>query len=317
MNRSAPAERDSQGIYIPSSEFAHIAACVFERINVGAMITDASGTIVSVNPAFTALTGYRAEEAVGQKPSMLQSGRQDASFYVEMWRQLRAHGHWSGVVWNRRKDGAHYAELLTISSICAADGTVTHHVGTFSDITHTQEHAARLEQMAYYDSLTELPNRTLLNDRLHQAMARARRQHTRLAVCYLDLDRFKPVNDLFGHTVGDELLILVARRMVSCLRDGDTLARIGGDEFVVLLGDLPDEQAHESTLQRIRQALEPPFQLAGQSLQIGVCIGVTLYPDDTANGDDLLLHADTAMYAAKHAGGDGIRRYHPDMLSPD
>lgn len=317
MTRTARSERDSQGIYIPSSEFANIAACVFERINVGAMITDASGTIVSVNPAFTALTGYSAEEAVGQKPSLLQSGRQDASFYADMWRQLRAQGHWSGVVWNRRKDGAHYAELLTISSICAADGTVTHHVGTFSDITHTQEHADRLERMAYYDSLTELPNRTLLHDRLQQAMARARRQQTRLAVCYLDLDRFKPVNDLFGHAVGDELLILVARRMASCLRDGDTLARIGGDEFVVLLGELASDNAYEPTLRRIQQALEPPFHLAGQTLEIGVCMGVTVYPDDTANAEDLLLHADTAMYAAKHAGGDDIRRYHPDMLSPD
>lgn len=314
---SPALERDNGGIYIPSTEFAQIAACVFERISVGTMITNAAGVIVSVNAAFSELSGYSREEVIGQRPSMLQSGRQDQHFYAEMWNSLRTFGNWSGIVWNRRKDGAHYAELLTISSICAADGSITHYIGTFSDVTHAQEYTARLEHLAHYDSLTELPNRVLLADRLRQAMGRARRQQGRLAVCYLDLDRFKPVNDMFGHPVGDELLILAARRMSACLRESDTLARIGGDEFAILLCDLPDETAHAATLERLLQALEPPFHLAGQALKIGACIGATLYPDDLANADDLLNHADVAMYAAKHAGGNTYRMYQREMLSPN
>lgn len=307
---------ESKGIYMPSGDFVQIASAVFDRISVGTVVTDAEGIIVSINPTFSAITGYSRDEVVGKTPSILRSGRQDAAFYAGMWHSLRTSGGWTGIVWNRRKDGAHYAELLSISSIRAADGSITHYIGTFSDITHTQEYTDRLEHLAHYDSLTELPNRVLLADRLRQAMTRARRTEEKLAVCYLDLDKFKPVNDSFGHLVGDELLILAARRMSACLREGDTLARVGGDEFVILLGELPDEKAHEATLERLLQALEPPFHLAGQALQITGCIGATLYPDDFVNAEELLNHADMAMYAAKHAGGNAFRMYRAEMLNP-
>lgn len=315
MEKAGSASRDQTGIYIPSEEFAQIAACVFDRISIGTLITDARGVIVSVNPAFTVLTGYSREEAVGKRPSFLQSGRQSKTFYAEMWAALQAQGHWSGIVWNRRKDGAHYAELLTISSIHAADGNVTHHVGTFTDVTHAQEHAAQMEYLANYDSLTDLPNRSLFGDRLRHAMTRARRTDKLLAVCYLDLDGFKPVNDRCGHLIGDELLILAARRMSVCLRSSDTLARIGGDEFALLLCDLHDRHAHLSTLERVLQALDAPFLLADQALRISASIGAVLYPDDFVNAEELLKHADLAMYAAKKAGGSTYCVYSPALIS--
>ncbi len=313
---STPPEQVDQRGTIPSHEFVQIAASVFERVSIGAMITDAEGRIVSVNNAFSAFTGYSAGEVIGKKPSLLQSGRQDARFYAEMWQTLRQRGHWSGIVWNRKKNGAHYAELLNISSIYSEDGHVTHYIGTFSDITYTQEYAAHLEHLAHYDSLTDLPNRVLLADRLQQAMTRVRRQSQRLAVGYLDLDNFKPINDLYGHLTGDEVLISVARRLSSCLRDSDTLARIGGDEFAILLCDLGEDGAHEATFRRLLQALEPPFHVSGQTLTVQACIGATLYPADFVSAETLLHHADIAMYAAKHQGGNGFRMYQQDMQKP-
>src|SRR5690606_24617848 len=235
--QAAPSEITG---YMASEKFAHIAQCVFERINLGILITDAGGTIVSVNPAFTLMTGYSAEEAIGKNPSFLKSGRQAPEFYTQLWSTVRSTGSWQGVVWNRRSDGEHYAELLSISSICASDGRVTHYIGTFSDITRLKKHEMHLEYLAHYDNLTNLPNRALLRDRLQQAMAHSRREQLLLAVCVLDLDHFKPINDQFGHAVGDELLILASQRMSACLRETDTLARTGGDEFVILLGDLPN-----------------------------------------------------------------------------
>lgn len=303
------------GMDVSNEVFTQMASCIFERIGLGILVTDAKGIIVGVNPAFTILTGYSAGEAIGQNPSFLKSGRQSPEFYSQLWASLNTSGHWQGVVWNRRKSGEHFAELLSISSICAPDGSITHYLGTFSDITQIKEHEMRLEYLAHYDSLTQLPNRILLKDRLLQAMARCRRHQQYLAICVLDLDKFKPVNDQFGHVVGDELLILAAQRMDACLRDSDTLARIGGDEFVVLLCDLPSPDAGHETLGRLLQLLQSPFELGRQHLQIGVSIGVTLYPEDLCHADTLIHHADQAMYEAKHAGGNCYRVYRPDVGS--
>jgi diguanylate cyclase (GGDEF)-like protein/PAS domain S-box-containing protein len=288
-----------------------LAAGILDAIQLGILITDTRGVIQAVNPAFTRMTGYTADEALGKTPGLLKSGRQSAEFYSELWETLMREGYWQGVVWNRRKNGEHYAELLSISSLRNAEGEVTHYVGSFSDITRLKEHEMQLEYLAHYDSLTQLPNRVLLRDRLQQAMARTRRGDYLLGVCVLDIDNFKPVNDQLGHALGDELLVLVAQRINTCLRDTDTLARVGGDEFVVLLNDLPDADTGCQTLKRLLQALTPPFLLAGHHLQVAVSIGMTLYPDDKTHLENLLRHADKAMYQAKQAGGNAYRVYCP------
>lgn len=316
-NNKALSLQDEITGRLPSETFAHIAQCVFERINLGILITDTAGIIVSVNPAFTSLTGYSAEEAIGKNPSFLQSGRQAPEFYARLWNTLHGTGSWQGVVWNRRNDGEHYAELLSISSIFGPDGKVTHYIGTFSDITRLKKHEMHLEYLAHYDSLTNLPNRALLRDRLQQAMGHARREQLLLAVCVLDLDHFKPVNDQFGHAVGDELLMRASQRMSACLREIDTLARIGGDEFVILLGDLPNLYAFNDTLERLLASLTAPYNLAGHHFCISASVGVTVFPDNAENADTLLRHADKAMYEAKRAGGNCFRFYRPDHAQPE
>lgn len=294
---------EGAGIVLSCDEFLQLAACVFEHVDLGVLITDPAGTILSVNRAFVRMTGYEREEALGKSPAFLQSGRQGAQFYRDMWKALRERGNWSGVIWNRRKDGAHYAELLTISSIRQADGSISHYIGSFSDITQMKSHEANLERLAYFDSLTELPNRVLLADRLEQAILRARRSGQRLAVCVLDLDGFKPVNDRCGHAVGDEVLIAAAARLSASVRDSDTVSRVGGDEFVVLLEGGECEDDFAGTLQRMTAALLEPIEVAAGVFQLGVSVGVAFYPDTATNGRELLECADQAMYEAKRAGG--------------
>jgi len=283
-----------------------LAADVFTHAREGIVITDPDGIIVEVNDAFSRLTGYGREEAVGQTPNILRSGRQPAEYYAAMWQAIRDKGFWSGEIWNRRKNGDIYAELLTISAI-RDGGRIQNYVGLFTDITSIKEHETQLELIAHYDALTGLPNRILLADRLQQAMIQSQRRGQLLAVAYLDLDGFKTVNDLYGHDVGDDLLLAVSRRMKLALREGDTLARIGGDEFIGVLVDLEDTLALGAVLNRLLLAASEAILVQGHVLHVSASIGVTLYPQDAADADLLVRHADQAMYQAKVAGKN---RYH-------
>ena len=280
-----------------------LASKVFNHAREGIIVTDAHGTIIDVNEAFVQITGYDRKEAIGQNPRILSSGRQDAAFYSTLWSALTGQGHWSGEVWNRRKDGEVYAELLTISSVRDAQGEIQQYVALFSDITAIKEHLSQLEHMAHFDALTHLPNRLLLADRLQQAMAQAQRRGQQVAVAYLDLDGFKSVNDRHGHEVGDQFLIALSNAMKDSLREGDTLARIGGDEFVAVLIDLESPTSCLPMLTRLLEAAAAPVQLGALALQGSASVGVTFYPQAIeVAADQLLRQADQAMYQAKLAG---------------
>ena len=285
-----------------------LAASVFTHAREGILITDAQGHIVMVNDTFTRITGYTSQEVVGQNPRLLKSGRHEPSFYADIWHALRTKGHWYGELWNCRKDGSLYAELLTISVVEDENGTPLHYLGLFNDITAQKEHQAALEHIAHFDALTQLPNRVLLSDRLRQAMVQSQRSGLPMAVVFLDLDGFKAINDQHGHAVGDQLLVTLAQRLKKVLREGDTLARMGGDEFVAVLAALtgPNNPC-EPVLTRLLEAASEPVQVGDACLQISASLGVTLYPQDGADAEQLMRHADQAMYQAKQSGKN---RYH-------
>lgn len=285
-----------------SLRWLRLAASVFEHARDGMVIADRHGRILEVNRAFTQTTGYAAAEVRGRKPGLLGSGLHPPGFYGTMWETIRQDGVWRGEIWNRHKNGKAYVELLTIYSIVGAEGRVSHYVGIYADISRMKEHQLRLERLAHYDSLTQLPNRVLFADRLQVALAQARRTNRPLAVCYLDLDGFKQVNDRFGHAIGDLLLTEVANRLRGSVRDGDTVARLGGDEFALLLGELNTAEECRPALERIFRAMAGAFPVGTQPVNISTSIGVTLFPIDDAGPDALLEHADQAMYRAKALG---------------
>ncbi|MDO8456902.1 MAG: EAL domain-containing protein [Burkholderiaceae bacterium] len=291
-----------------AEERLQLAASVFGHAREGILITDPRGTIIDVNDAFTRITGYGRQEALGQNPRMLSSGRQDAAFYATLWRALKDQGHWSGEIWNRRKSGEVYAELLTISAVRDTQGQVLQYVALFSDISAIKTHQSQLEHIAHFDALTNLPNRVLLADRLQQAMAQVLRRGRQLAVAYLDLDGFKTINDRHGHEVGDQVLVILAQRMKEALREEDTLARLGGDEFVVVLIDLVDTAACLPMLTRLLAAVAQPVPVGELTVQVSASLGVSFCPQaQDIDADQLLRQADQAMYQAKVAGKN---RYH-------
>jgi diguanylate cyclase (GGDEF)-like protein/PAS domain S-box-containing protein len=290
-----------------------LAANVFTHAREGIMITDVNSNIVEVNDTFTRITGYTREEALGANPRMLSSGRQDPQYYAEMWSQINSEGQWTGELWNRRKNGDVFAELCTVSVVRDARGQIQNYLAMFSDITPLKAQQEQLERLAHYDALTHLPNRVLLADRLRQAMAHCARAKKSLAVVYLDLDGFKTVNDSWGHVVGDQLLVSLAARMSAVLRDGDTMARLGGDEFVAVLLDLADPADCESVLERLLLAASGEVQIDDGVLQVSASIGVTVYPQDGVDADQLMRHADQAMYQAKRRGKNCFQMFDVDQ----
>ena len=298
-----------------SEERLRLAATVFENTQEGVLITDADQRIQMVNRAFCQLTGYAEHEVLGQTPRLLQSGRQGESFYAEMWACLCNDGHWQGEIWNRRKNGDVYPELLSVSAVYDGAGQLTHYVGVFADISRLKSSEAQLEFLAHHDPLTGLPNRLLLLSRLQHSLEVALRESGRLALLMLDLDRFKDVNDCYGHPSGDELLQLVAERLLNRVRRVDTVSRLGGDEFTVLLEDLAHPQDAARLADEIISTLSEPCRLSnGAEVRIGVSVGISLYPDNGQTAVDLLQQADAALYRAK-AEGRGCFKYFSDELT--
>ncbi len=294
-----------------------LAATAFET-HEAIVITDQRGIIQRVNKAFTRITGYESEEVVGKTPRILKSGRQTREFYRQMWEALHNEGYWQGEIWNKRKNGEIYPEWETITAVKNDRGEITHYVATFQDITERKQSEARIQHLAYFDSLTDLPNRALLLDRLKHELAVCRRHNVVGALLFLDIDRFKTINDALGHPSGDALLQQIARRLSQQVRSEDTVSRMGGDEFVVLLpqaGATPEEANYtaQTVAEKIRHALAAPYSLHGHHYHLTPSIGIVLFPEEGDTIDDILKHADTAMYRAKAAGRNTIRFYLPSM----
>ncbi|MBI2235848.1 MAG: diguanylate cyclase [Magnetospirillum sp.] len=290
-----------------------MAHAVFQHTGEGIVVTTPAGIILRVNPAFTEITGYTAEEAVGRTPSILKSDHQDAAFYKEMWRQLGTEGAWQGEIWNRRKDGEAYLEWLTVNAVRNDDGSIAYFIAVFDDISELHAKELHIRHQAFHDALTGLPNRALLIDRLEHALGAAGREDRGVAVLFVDLDRFKVINDSLGHDVGDEFLKAFTGRMKSAMRRADTLARLGGDEFVILVTDFTTPSDVAVMADKLFELLAQPFVLAGHEVHGSASIGIALYPADGADASSLMKNADTAMYAVKEAGRAGYRFFDASM----
>jgi diguanylate cyclase (GGDEF)-like protein/PAS domain S-box-containing protein len=282
---------------------------VLEHSSEGLLMTDAQNRIVDINPAFSRLTGYSCEEAIGKTPAMLRSGRQSADFYKAMWASLNTTGKWQGEIWNRSKDGHFIAEWLTINTLYDADGAVHRRVALFSDITEKKKADEQTWTHANFDLLTHLPNRRMYQDRMLQEIKKVQRSGRKLALFFLDLDHFKEVNDTLGHDKGDILLVEAAQRIVGCVRETDTVARLGGDEFTVILTGADEPDSVERVARQIVQALALPFAIGDAQAQVSVSVGIAMYPLDAADPQELMTKADQAMYAAKEAGRNTYRYY--------
>lgn len=295
-------------------EHMALHAKLFEVTNDGVLIVDEHNNILSVNPSFSRITGYAPQEVLGRNPRMLSSGQQSRQFYQDMHRSLRENGKWEGELWNRRKDGVAYLARLSIQTLLSSRRRVRRYVGIFTDITQSRAAMDQVSHQAQHDFLTDLPNRLLFRDRFTQHLATAKRNGTKFAVIYLDLDGFKPVNDALGHASGDELLIQVAQRLRSLVREYDTVSRFGGDEFAILASEV----AHESDVAHLAQKLlcevRQPFRIGAETVTISCSIGIALYPDHGADLDSITHQADAALYQAKASGKNRASFCGPDRM---
>ncbi|WP_055441327.1 putative bifunctional diguanylate cyclase/phosphodiesterase [Anoxybacillus suryakundensis] len=289
--------------------FLSVSHAVIQEADEGIIVTDSEGHILLANPAFETVTGYTQEEVLGKKPNILRSGLHDRVFYENMWETIRDHGVWKGEIWNKRKNGELFVEWLTIKAIYDATGNPTHYVAIFSDVTQHKRTMEQLARLSNYDLLTNVPNRQLFTKRLQHLLDMARRYNQQLAILFLDLDRFKYINDELGHYNGDVLLKKVANRLKKLLRTKDTLARIGGDEFVVILPKLKDVQEAVSIAEQMIESLQAPFMLNGKDVYMSVSIGISMYSNDGDDGETLLRRADRAMQKAKENGRNRFELY--------
>lgn len=288
---------------------------VFENTTEGIIITNAKNIIVSVNKAFTDITHYSKEDICRKTPSMFKSGKHDQKFYTKLWESLHTNGFWKGEIYNRKKNGEIYIEWLNISTVKNSRNEITNYIAIFSDITKSKKSAEKIEYLAHHDSLTNLPNRLLLNARLEQSLERATQEQERLAVLFIDIDNFKIVNDSYGHSTGDELISLVAKRLQKDIRKNDTIARIGGDEFIIVIEDIKEQSNIEKIAGKILQEFEDPIELEKHNFDTTVSIGISIFPNNGFNTEDLIKHADTAMYSAKNSGKNQFKFYNNQMTS--
>lgn len=286
-----------------NTERLSLSSNVFKHAHDGIFITDSNDNITEVNPAFTQISGFSREEAIGRNPRELGFMHDQRTFLSKLFKKSANKAEWHGETRNLHKDGSEYIASFDLSPVYDDTGKFQHYIGLFSDITLAKEQQKALEHMAYHDPLTQLPNRALFSDRLQQVLARATRNKEMVAICYFDLDKFKPINDALGHEAGDQLLIQLAARLRENLRESDTIARLGGDEFALLLCGLPSIDEYSKTLDRILESIESPFAIYDQTLHISASIGYTVFPSDNETSDILLRHADQAMYQAKSHGG--------------
>jgi diguanylate cyclase (GGDEF)-like protein/PAS domain S-box-containing protein len=306
----ASALRDITDLREREEQFRMLSAAV-EHSPASIVITDARGSIEYVNPAFCRLTGYSAEEALGQNPRILKAGDQPRELYKDLWDTLLRGDEWRGEFHNRRKDGSLFWETASISAIRNAKGAIKHFVAIKDDITERKEMRDQLQQMAQFDMLTGLPNRRMVLDRLAQMVSLAKRGNQRFALLFVDLDGFKRINDSYGHEAGDRVLKTVAARLSACIRSSDIVGRMGGDEFTVILSTLTNYEDAGQVAEKILQTLRRPITLpSGVQDKIGSSIGISVFPEDAQDGDGLLATADDAMYEVKHAGKNGYRFYH-------
>lgn len=292
-----------------------LSRIVFDNSLEGIAVTDAQSRFQLVNKAFSDTTGYSADEVLGQMPNLLKSGRQEEGFYADFWKALQEQGEWRGEIWNKRKNGSIYPEWLNVSAVKNARDEIEHYVAIFSDITERKEREQLMTFQAFHDALTGLPNRILFRDRLEQALAQAKRhKHRTPAVMFLDLDRFKQINDTLGHDAGDVLLKEVANRLRRCVRESDTVARLAGDEFTVLLPDIAEENDAHTVAEKVLAAMHEPIRLGREERVITTSIGISMFPRDGRDADTLVKCADTAMYHVKGSGRAGMCFFAPELL---